>query len=72
MADSDLLILTPSNLGFGIDNPSRDLLVRLDFGQWEQYVGRPIAIRMTPTEARRIAQTLARKADEAEAGLHRG
>jgi ethanolamine utilization microcompartment shell protein EutS len=68
MADAPL-ILTPKELGFSIVNPDRDVLVHLDFGQWEQYVGRPIAIRMTPLEARRIAQTLARKADEAEAGL---
>jgi ethanolamine utilization microcompartment shell protein EutS len=66
MAD-DWLILTPDNLGFAIINPDRDVLVTLDMGHWAEFVERPVAIRMTPTEARTIAAMLARKADEAEA-----
>ena len=66
MPDDDWLILTPQELGFAVGNPDRGVLVTLNLGQWSQYVGRPVAIRMTPTEARKIAQTLARKADEAE------
>jgi ethanolamine utilization microcompartment shell protein EutS len=71
--DERFLIITPENLAFSVLNPNRDLLVHLDIDP--QHFGlRPglgLAIRMTPTEARRIAQTLARKADEAEAGLPR-
>ena len=64
--DDDWLILTPDQMGFGVLNPARDVLVSLDLGAWTQFVGRKIAIRMTPSEARMLAEKLARKAAEAE------
>ena len=65
--NDDPLILSPERLGFAILGINRSVLVTLDLGQWAQFVGRPVAIQMTPTEARQIARVLKRKADEAEA-----
>lgn len=51
----------------------RDVAVHLDIpdNQLGMAPNTGLALRMTPTEARRLAQSLRRKADEAEAGLPR-
>jgi hypothetical protein len=51
----------------------RDVSVHLDIpdNQLGMAPNTGLALRMTPTEARRLADALRRKADEAEAGLPR-
>lgn len=71
MSDDDPLVLTPENLGVAVMNPERDVIVTVDLGRWQEFVGRPLVLRMTPAETRRFAEALSRKADEAEAGLPR-
>jgi len=53
-------------------HPDRDVAVHLDLDQEQTgFLSIEVMIRMTPTEARNIAQALVRKADEAEAGVPR-
>lgn len=66
--NADWLILTPQNLGFAVYGPTRDVLVTIDPGAWGQYLPRPVALRLSATEARALAEMLRKKADEAEAG----
>jgi hypothetical protein len=63
------LTLTPKSLDLGI-TPGRTVAMRFHFKGDEIGLapGIGVAIQMTPAEARRIAQVLARKADQAEAG----
>jgi|HubBroStandDraft_1064217.scaffolds.fasta_scaffold472059_2 hypothetical protein len=65
------LVITPNNLGFSVLNPDRDVGLHLDLDPEHTGLLIDVVIRMTPTEARQTAQTLIRKADEAEAGLPR-
>jgi hypothetical protein len=66
------LTITPLNIAVGII-PDREVaiqfLIHPDHLHLAPAVG--VAVRMTPTQAREIAKKLARKADEAEAGLPR-
>ena len=54
-------------------NGDRDVSIHLDIpdNQLGMAPNTGLALRMTPTEARKFAQALLRKADEAEAGLPR-
>jgi ethanolamine utilization microcompartment shell protein EutS len=70
-AEKRYLVITPNQLAFSILNPDRDVTVHLDLDPERTGLLVDVVIRMTPTEARRIAETLVRKADAAEAGLPR-
>jgi len=66
------LVVTPQQIAVAIINPDRDVAIHLDLDQEQTgLLGIEVMVRMTPTEARQIAQALVRKADEAEAGLPR-
>ena len=71
MTDKQYLVITPNHLAFSVLNPDRDVAVHLDLDPARTGLLIDLIIRMTPTEACRIADTLTRKADEAEAGLPR-
>jgi hypothetical protein len=72
MADEKrYLVITPNNLGFSVVTPDRDVCLHLDLDPAHTGLLIDVVIRMTPTEARQTAQTLLRKAAEAEAGLPR-
>lgn len=67
-----VLVITPEGIGFSI-GPDREIFLTL-VGLAEAAgltPGTDVAIRMTSTEARRMADVLKRKADEAETGLPR-
>jgi hypothetical protein len=73
MAEERFLFVTPDQLAFLI-SPQRNVGLDLMFGEGNPLGLAPgvhIVIDMTPNEARKVAETLARKADEAEAGLPR-
>jgi hypothetical protein len=67
------LTITPQDIAVGVLKPGRSVAIQLrihpDHLHLAPAVG--VALRMTPTQARQIAKKLARKADEAEAGLPR-
>ena len=65
------LVITPNELSFSVLNPNRDVCVHLDLDPARTGLLIDVGVRMTPAEARKLAQTLLRKADEAEAGLPR-
>jgi hypothetical protein len=65
MAGEDWLILRPQGTTFAVIKPDI-VLMRFDLGPQTEFVEHPIAIQMTPTEARQIAQILIAKAQEAE------
>jgi hypothetical protein len=70
MADTRYLVIAPENIAFSVVIEERDVCMHLDLDA--DCAGRmAIAIRMTPTEARRVAETLIRKAGAAEAGSSR-
>ncbi len=71
MSDKRYLVITPNNLAFSVLTPDRDVAVHLDLDPKHTGMLIDVVIRMTPTEARRIAEVLTRKAGEAEAGLPR-
>jgi hypothetical protein len=66
MADGDWLILSGERVRFAI-SPEAEVLMRLDMGPAQEFLPHPVAIRMTPAEARDIARRLTKTADEAEA-----
>lgn len=72
MAEGKILFMSPQNLAFLI-TPHQTVGMRLDYpaGELGLAPGVILAMEMTPTEARNVAQMLLRKADEAEAGLPR-
>ena len=67
------LTITPLDIAVGVLKPDRSVAVQLriypDHLHLAPAVG--VALRMTPTEARRIARLLQKMADEAEVGLPR-
>lgn len=67
------LTITPQDIAVGVLSPDRSVAIQLlihpDHLHLAPAVG--IALRMTATEARRIANLLRSKADEAEGGLPR-
>ena len=67
------IVITPQDISVGVLKPERAVAVQLrihpDHLHLAPAVG--VALRMTPTEARRIAMLLQRTADEAEAGMPR-
>jgi hypothetical protein len=72
MADKRYLVITRENIGVAVIDPERAVAIHLDLDRKETgLLGIEVMIRMSATEARRIAQVLIRKADEAEAGLPR-
>ena len=70
-AEKRYLVITPNQLAFSILNPDNDVAVHLDLDPERTGLLVDVVIRMTPAEARRIAETLVRRADAAEAGLPR-
>jgi ethanolamine utilization microcompartment shell protein EutS len=73
MADEKrYLVITPDKVAVSVLNPERDVGVHLDLDPGESgLLGIEVVVRMTPTESRRIAALITRKADEAEAKLPR-
>lgn len=65
MADGDWLILSADDIRFAT-TPEAEVLMRLDMGPAQQFLPHPVAVRLTPRQARYIAQQLTSKADEAE------
>jgi hypothetical protein len=65
------LVITPNELSFSLLNPDRAVCVHLDLDPACTGLLIDVIARMTPAEVRQVAQTLLRKADEAEAGLPR-
>jgi len=66
------LVLNPGKLLLAV-GPGGNVFVLLLYPHEQTGLvpGTELAIQMTPTQARRIAHQLLRKADEAEAGLPR-
>jgi hypothetical protein len=72
VADRRYLVITPENFAVSIINPDRAVAIHLDLDREQTgLLGIEVMVRMSPIEARQVAQTLLRKADEAEAGLPR-
>ena len=69
MEDERWLMITPQQVGVGIDEKTRSVRLGLDVSNKETGLapGLSLGIVMSPTEARRIAGLMLRKADEAEA-----
>jgi hypothetical protein len=69
MPEERVLYLSPDKLQFAI-SPHGNVGVLLDYprGELGLVPGLSLALELTPAEARNVAQTLLRKADEAEAG----
>lgn len=67
------LTITPQDIAVGVLKPDRSVAIQLrihpDHLHLAPAVG--VALRLTPAQARQIAERLSRKADEAEAGLPR-
>lgn len=65
--------MSPQGITFAI-GPNRNVVLRLDYPRGELGLapGIVLAMEMTPAEARSIATTLLRKADEAEASKRQG
>ena len=68
------IVITPQDIAVGVLDPDRSvamqLLIHPDHLHLAPAVG--VALRMTPAQAREIAEKLLRKADEAEVGLPLG
>jgi len=73
MSDERWLMITPNQVGVHADQTSRSVVLGLDVSdpQLGLAPGLSLGCRMSPTEARQIAEVLSRKADEAEDGLPR-
>jgi hypothetical protein len=65
MAEERVLYLSPEEIQVSINE-------RRNVGVLFPYPGIHLALELTPMEARRLADTLRKKADEAEAGVPRG
>lgn len=67
-----ILVISPENLGLAV-GPHRDVVIRLHGLEKEAGLvpGLAVAIAMSPTEARRLAQALCNTAALAEEGLPR-
>lgn len=72
MAEERLLFLPFEGLSLVI-TPHHTVGIRLDYSREETGLvpGLTLAIELTPTECRQVAEALLRKAGEAEAGLPR-
>lgn len=73
MADEQWLMITPKQVGVQADKTSRSVVMGLDVSDPRLGLapGLSVGLRMSPTEARQIAEAIIRKADEVEAGLPR-
>jgi hypothetical protein len=66
MPEKRTLILTPDKVAIALLPEQDAVLLRLDMGNWDQFLEHDLAIRMSPIEARRIARALTKAADAAE------
>ena len=73
MANKRWLMITPEQVGVQADQTSHSVILGLDVSGPELGLapGLSVGLRMSPTEARQVAEALLRKADDAEAGLPR-
>lgn len=73
MADERWLFITPTQMGVHAEKGSSSVVLGLDVSDPNLGLapGLNIGMRMSPSEARSLAQVLVRKADEAEDGLPR-
>jgi len=72
VAETRYLVITPENIGVSVIDPDRAVAIHLDLDREQTgLLGIEVMIRMSPIEARQVAETLLRKAGEAEAGLPR-
>ena len=73
MPEERWLMITPSQMGVQADQTSQSVVLGLDVSGAEFGLGPGlnVGLRMSPTEARQLAATILRKADEVEAGLPR-
>jgi hypothetical protein len=73
VTDERWLMITPKQVGVQADQTNRSVVMGLDVSdpQLGLAPGLSVGLRMSPTEARQIAEVLLRKADEAEVGLPR-
>lgn len=67
MAEDRWLVLPPDGLIFAI-SPTGNVAIRMDYSRKDTGLAPNVhlAVEFSPAEAREIAQTLLRKADEAE------
>lgn len=72
MSASRYLVISAKEVAVSVIKPTRNVGMHLDLDQNSTgLIGVDVVIEMTPTEARKIAQALIRKADAAEEGLPR-
>ena len=60
---AERMILKPDDLYINIVHPEQDVLIRLTFNGAESFMGRSLAIQMTPQETLLFAASLQRTAN---------